>query len=162
MLTLLLGAMVSLAAVSGWLFLQQPAMLFHAAHALDANPTDWGMRYEGVRLTTADGLALQGWYIPRDGAQRVVLFLHGNDGNISHRGESIAIFQRLGLDVFIFDYRGYGRSEGRPDEQGLYRDAQAAWRYLAESRGVAPRQVVLRPLAGRCRGCASGRAGAGQ
>ena len=72
-----------------------------------------------------------------------MLFLHGNAGNISHRGESVAIFHALGVDVFIFDYRGYGRSGGRPSEDGLHRDAAAAWAYLTESRGFAARDVVI-------------------
>jgi fermentation-respiration switch protein FrsA (DUF1100 family) len=143
MLTLLLGVAASLAMISGWLFVQQPAMLFHPSRALDADPQDWGLHYENVQLTTADGFALNGWFIPRDGAERVVLFLHGNAGNISHRGDSIQIFHRLGLAVFIFDYRGYGRSQGSPDEKGFYRDADAAWRYLVETRGVAPKNIVI-------------------
>ena len=77
------------------------------------------------------------------GAAPVVLFCHGNAGNISHRLESIALFHRLGLSVLIFDYRGYGDSEGKPDEQGTYRDARAAWRHLRELRGVAGDDIIL-------------------
>jgi fermentation-respiration switch protein FrsA (DUF1100 family) len=73
----------------------------------------------------------------------VLLFFHGNAGNISHRRASLEIFHRLGLNVLILDYRGYGRSEGRPSEAGLYRDARAAWDYLLDDRGVAPADVVL-------------------
>lgn len=143
MLTLLLSVAASLVMINGWLFVQQPAMLFHPSRTLDAGPQDWGLHHEDVQLTTADGLALNGWFIPRDGAGRVVLFLHGNAGNISHRGESLQIFHRLGLAVFIFDYRGYGRSQGTPGEKGFYRDADAAWRYLVETRGIAPEDIVV-------------------
>jgi hypothetical protein len=76
-------------------------------------------------------------------ARGVLLFFHGNAGNISHRLDSIAIFNRLGLDVLIVDYRGYGQSTGRPTEAGTYRDAQAAWDYLRQARGVAADRVVI-------------------
>lgn len=74
---------------------------------------------------------------------RHAAFLHGNAGNISHRLDSLRIFHGLGLDVLILDYRGYGRSEGRPSEEGTYRDARAASRYLVEARGVAPERIVV-------------------
>jgi fermentation-respiration switch protein FrsA (DUF1100 family) len=69
--------------------------------------------------------------------------MHGNGGNISHRGDSLAIFHRLGFNVLIFDYRGYGRSEGVPGEHGLYEDAATAWQYLVEERGFASDDIVL-------------------
>ncbi|NNG14116.1 MAG: alpha/beta hydrolase, partial [Gammaproteobacteria bacterium] len=69
--------------------------------------------------------------------------MHGNGGNISHRGDSLAIFHRLGFNVFIFDYRGYGRSDGVPGERGLYEDAATAWQYLVEQRGFAGNDIVL-------------------
>jgi uncharacterized protein len=138
-LTLLLFAGL----LNGWMYLQQPALIFFPQRELEATPERWGLPYEDVHFTAADGVALHGWYLPHPGATRTLLFFHGNAGNISHRGESVAIFHRLGLDVFRFDYRGYGRSEGRPDEAGLYRDADAAWDYLVRARGIAPDRVVL-------------------
>lgn len=143
MMTALVSVLFALVVLNGWMFLQQPGMIFFPLRGMDATPTDWGMAYEDVSLESADGIELHGWYIPAAKAGRVVLFLHGNAGNISHRGESIAIFRRLGLDVFIFDYRGYGASEGKPSEAGLYQDAAAAWRYLVETRGVSPGNIVV-------------------
>lgn len=142
-LGIVLSMILSLVFLNGWMYLQQPAMIFYPMRTLEAEPTDWGMPFEDVRLTTADAVELHGWYIPAPNATRVLLFMHGNAGNISHRRDSIAIFRRLGLDVFIFDYRGYGRSQGAPDEAGLYCDAQAAWRYLTETRGVAAQDIVI-------------------
>ncbi|MGE5154521.1 MAG: alpha/beta hydrolase [Bdellovibrio bacteriovorus] len=121
----------------------QPAMVFLPSRDLAATPADWGMDYEDVWLRTEDGVRLHGWYLPHPGARRVLLFFHGNAGNISHRQASLEIFNRLGLGVLILDYRGYGRSEGRPSEQGLYRDARAAWDHLVEGLGVAPGDIVL-------------------
>ena len=143
MVNTVIVAVSALIALNGWMYLQQAAMTFYPERALDATPARWGMAYEDVFLSAQDGVKLHGWYIPRQGSKRVLLFMHGNAGNISHRGESIALFHRLGLNVLIFDYRGYGRSEGSPSEQGLYRDAAAAWRYLTETRGFDAREIVL-------------------
>lgn len=143
MIKLLLLLLVGMALWSGWLYLMQPRMVFYPLRKLQATPADWGLAYDDVTLHAQDGVRLHGWYLPSPGATRVLLFLHGNAGNISHRGDSIAIFHRLGLNVLILDYRGYGQSEGSPDEQGLYRDAEAAWRHLTEVRGFAPAEILL-------------------
>ena len=142
-MTIVVSMVLSWVFLNGWMYLQQPGMIFYPSRELEAQPTDWGMPYEDVFLKTADAVDVHGWYIPAQGATRALLFLHGNAGNISHRHDSIAIFRRLGLNVFIFDYRGYGRSQGVPDETGLYRDADAAWRYLTETRGVAAQDIVI-------------------
>jgi hypothetical protein len=142
-MTIVVSMVLSWVFLNGWMYLQQPGMIFYPSRELEAQPTDWGMPYEDVFLKTADAVELHGWYIPAPGATRALLFLHGNAGNISHRHDSIAIFRRLGLNVFIFDYRGYGRSQGIPDDTGLYRDADAAWRYLTETRGVAAQDIVI-------------------
>jgi alpha-beta hydrolase superfamily lysophospholipase len=108
-----------------------------------AVPSDIGLDYEDVVFETTDGVRLHGWYVSADQARGVVLFFHGNAGNISHRLDSIEFFHRLGFSVFIIDYRGYGRSEGKTDEQGTYRDAEAAWRHLIEARGIDPGKIVI-------------------
>ncbi|HEV7902988.1 MAG TPA: alpha/beta hydrolase [Pyrinomonadaceae bacterium] len=110
-------------------------------------------RTEDVQLTSADGVRLHGWYctpqVGRGGAlervetRRTLLFLHGNAGNISHRYEIIEEFVKLHINVLIIDYRGYGKSEGRPSEEGLYADARAAWDYLTQSRGIPASQIVI-------------------
>jgi fermentation-respiration switch protein FrsA (DUF1100 family) len=125
------------------MYLQQAAMIFFPDRLLNATPASWGLAYEDVFLSAEDGVELHGWYIPRQGSNRVLLFMHGNAGNISHRGESIAIFHRLGLNVLIFDYRGYGQSQGEPSEHGLYQDAAAAWQYLIETRGFDSQDIIL-------------------
>jgi fermentation-respiration switch protein FrsA (DUF1100 family) len=127
-------------------WLLQPKLLFFPFPEMVGTPADWGFAYEDVWLTTEDGVRLHGWFLPapnRRAAPHTLLFLHGNAGNISHRSASVAIFRELGLDQLIIDYRGYGQSEGRPSETGLYRDASAAWRWLTGSRGIAPADVVV-------------------
>ena len=125
------------------MFLRQPAMTFFPARELVATPTDWGLEYTDVYLRTEDAVNVHGWYIPKPGADRALLFLHGNGGNISHRGDSIEIFHRLGFHVLIIDYRGYGLSAGHPGEAGLYRDAAAAWNYLRETAGIPAQNIVI-------------------
>jgi fermentation-respiration switch protein FrsA (DUF1100 family) len=105
-------------------------------------PDDVGWDYEDLSIETDDGVDLHGWFVSGQ-SHRVLLFFHGNAGNISHRLESIRQFLTLGLSVLIIDYRGYGQSAGRPTEAGLYRDADAVWRYLTETRGVRPADVVV-------------------
>lgn len=139
----LIHLMIVLGLMAGGLYVLQPAMVFLPSRALEATPRDWGLEYKDVWLRTEDGVRLHGWYLPHPQARRVLLFFHGNAGNISHRQASLEIFQRLGLNVLILDYRGYGRSEGRPSERGLYRDARAAWDYLVAERGVSPADIVL-------------------
>lgn len=106
-------------------------------------PTDVGLEYEEVRISTTDSVVLDGWFVPADKARGVVLFFHGNAGNISHRHDSIQIFNSLGLDVLIFDYRGYGQSTGTPSEPGTYLDSEAVWRYLVEERSIPPQNIIL-------------------
>ncbi|NNC57634.1 MAG: alpha/beta hydrolase [Woeseiaceae bacterium] len=109
---------------------------------LTMTPADAGMDYEDVSIETADGVTLHGWFIAGQ-TSRVLLFFHGNAGNISHRLNSIGQFQDLGFSVLIIDYRGYGQSGGRTTEKGIYRDADAAWRYLTEARGIAASDIVI-------------------
>jgi fermentation-respiration switch protein FrsA (DUF1100 family) len=110
-------------------------------------------RVADVQLTAADGMRLHGWYgtphIGRGGAlepletKATLLFLHGNAGNISHRYEIINDLVQLPVNVLIIDYRGYGKSEGRPSEQGLYADARAAWDYLTTTRGIPASRILI-------------------
>ncbi len=109
---------------------------------LDATPADVGLVFEDVGFSAADGTQLHGWFIPgADGP--VILFFHGNAGNISHRLESIGQLNSLGASVFIIDYRGYGRSQGKTTETGTYDDALGAWNYLTGVRAIDPGQIVI-------------------
>ncbi len=125
------------------LYLRQDQLLYFPMPHISTTPGDINLPYEAINLTTSDGVKLSGWFIPAEDAQGVVLFFHGNAGNISHRLDSIEVFHRLGLSVLIIDYRGYGQSEGSPSEQGTYLDAEAAWKYLVKERQISPEQIVL-------------------
>ena len=140
----LLSGVLILGLALWWL---QPRMLFFPFESLSATPVDWGLDYEDVRFFAEDGVELHGWLISaptrRSTSPDTLLFFHGNAGNISHRRESIAIFTALGLDVLIIDYRGYGRSDGSPSEQGLYADAAAAWTWLTRTRAIPAEKIVI-------------------
>jgi hypothetical protein len=96
---------------------------------------------EDVFLTTSDGLKIHAWYVPQPGAAVTILYFHGNAGSLGDRREFIGKLQRAPANVLAVDYRGYGRSEGSPDEAGLYRDAQAAWDWLAAR--TPPERIVI-------------------
>jgi fermentation-respiration switch protein FrsA (DUF1100 family) len=108
-----------------------------------ATPRDAGLDYEEVQLNTADGESLHAWFVPAKHDRGTVLLFHGNAGNIAHRVEYLLMLHRLGYSSFIFDYRGYGKSSGKPSEPGTYRDAEAAWRYLTVTRNIEPRRIAL-------------------
>ena len=114
-------------AFAAYLFFFQSSFVYYPERTLSSDPGDIGLSFENVSFETRDGLKLSGWFIPCNSPRGIILFCHGNAGNISHRLESIQIFHQLGLGVFIFDYRGYGQSEGKPSEVGTYRDVEAAW-----------------------------------
>lgn len=98
---------------------------------------------QDVWFEAKDGVKLHGWHISREKAKATILFFHGNGGNLSGRLENIFLLHHLGLNVFIFDYRGYGRSEGEPNEKGVQLDSQAAYDTVLKQPGVAPQTLFL-------------------
>jgi fermentation-respiration switch protein FrsA (DUF1100 family) len=116
--------------------------LFFPTSEIVTTPAELGVHYEDVYFTTNDGLRLNGWFVP--GTSEITwLWFHGNGGNISHRTEEIVqIRHLLGVNLFIIDYRGYGKSQGTPSEQGTYQDARAALDYLRSRPDISPDQIV--------------------
>lgn len=125
------------------LFFRQSHMVYFPLAQVMQKPSDVGLAYESVTLMTADDVQLAGWYVPCEGARGTVLMCHGNGGNIGDRLHPISLFHELGLNVLIFDYRGYGASAGKPSEEGTYQDARAAWQYLTEKRNTPPDKIVV-------------------
>ena len=126
------------------LFIYAPQM---PTRELVATPADIGLEYEDLTLQTIDNEKINAWYIPTNKSNKeptkTVLFFHGNAGNISHRLETIKIYNNLGLDFLIFDYRGFGISTGKPSEQGTYLDADSVWKYLIEERKLEPKDIII-------------------
>ena len=106
---------------------------------------DWArasrLPLEDVWFSAEDGTRLFGWYVAARRPSPVMLWCHGNAGNIIHRLENLMALYDTGLSVFLFDYRGYGRSEGTPSEQGLYQDARDAYEYLTDVRRIEEKGV---------------------
>ena len=153
MMNTVLVLLVAYGAVVGLAFAFQDQLLFQPSSRLLATPDDAGMAYETVQLSTSDGETLHGWWIPApdisretspgEFGMRTLLFFHGNAGNISGRLQSVQQFHRLGLNVLIVDYSGYGQSTGEPSEQGLYCDADTCWEYLTQTRAIAPENIAV-------------------
>lgn len=146
-LALLLGALL-LARL-----LESGMIFFPARYPLGVwDPAQLGVDATEHSLRTADGLTLYAWWFPargdgdRDadaGNEPVLLWAHGNAGNLTGRAVHADAIAQRGLSVLVFDYRGYGKSEGRPSEQGIYRDIEAAYEFLVNELGVAPQRIVL-------------------
>jgi pimeloyl-ACP methyl ester carboxylesterase len=147
--TLLAVPLVLYAAVLLLLRAAEPRLVYApgASRTLTPPPPALGLVPERVEFRTADGVRLVGWVMRAAGdtAGRWLLMCHGNAGNLSDAGRPrhYAGLRGLGLSLLAFDYRGYGESSGAPDEAGLYRDADAAWGYLTQTLGVAPRRIVI-------------------
>jgi fermentation-respiration switch protein FrsA (DUF1100 family) len=136
---------IAYGAVLVLVFLFQSHLVFFPGTGREAvlTPQSYGMRFEPLQIRTADDETLDAWWVPAEDARGVVLFFHGNAGNISHRLDYLQMFHRLRYSTLIVDYRGYGRSTGTPSEAGTYRDAEAAWDYLRHARLAQPRDVVI-------------------
>ena len=122
-------------------------LIYFPSREIDLTPDSLGLEHDEVFLDASDGTRVHGWFLPalpRRSSSHTVLVCHGNAGNISGRlDRSLLLHRRLGVDVLLFDYRGFGRSEGRPSEEGTYRDAVAAHRYLVGERGIASERLIL-------------------
>jgi fermentation-respiration switch protein FrsA (DUF1100 family) len=142
---LLLPLAIAYGAVLVFVFLFQSHLVFFPGTGREAviTPRTYGLPFETVPIRTADGETLDAWWVPVENARGVVLFFHGNAGNISHRVDYLQMFHRLRYTTLIVDYRGYGKSTGTPSEAGTYRDAEAAWEYLLTVRGARPQDIVI-------------------
>jgi len=116
--------------------------LFHPTREVPVTPASIGLDFDDIYFKTGDSLLLNGWFVKTPAARSTMLFFHGNAGNISHRMEKILMFAKLGLNVFIFDYRGYGKSKGKPNEAGIYKDGLAAYDYLLTRKDVDSSKIV--------------------
>ncbi len=135
-------ALLYLVVVFAFYFLQKGFIHYPSAR-IDTTPDKHGFEYENINLNTDDSARLHGWFLPHPNPRFTLLFYHGNAGNISHRIDSFRIFHDLGLSVFIYDYRSYGLSTGKLTENAMYQDAELAWKYLTDTRGIPPKQIIV-------------------
>lgn len=106
---------------------------------------DWkpaSLPVHDVSLVAADGVKLHAWWIPAENSKFTFLAFHGNASNIANRAAVYSFLHQTPSNVLALEYRGYGRSEGTPSEAGLYRDADAAYKYLVQAKGIAPDTII--------------------
>lgn len=120
-----------------------PYLVYRPTRLIEGTPSRAGLEYREIFFKTKDGVTLYAWFIPAEEPRATVLHCHGNSGNISDRIDTIKIYHDMGISLFIFDYRGYGRSKGSPSEKGTYKDAEAAWNYLVEEMGIEPGDIII-------------------
>jgi uncharacterized protein len=138
-----------------FLFVAQGKFIFFPTRVIETTPKDFQLQYQDVVLpissTNSAVETVHGWWIPTSKIsqnntqlEKVVLYLHGNGLNVGANVEHANRFHRLGLSVFLIDYRGYGKSQGEfPTESQVYEDAELAWNYLVKQRGINPKQIYI-------------------
>ncbi len=117
--------------------------LYYPTRTIGETPAVIGLNYQDVFLVTDDRVKIHGWFVPCEGAAGTLLIFHGNAGNIGDRVPWIEMLHKLGVNVFIIDYRGYGKSEGEPFEEGLYQDARAAGDWWVKERQSRGEKLIL-------------------
>jgi fermentation-respiration switch protein FrsA (DUF1100 family) len=127
----------------GYVSYIENSKMFFPDRDIGFTPEMVSLEFEDVYIEAEDKVKINGWFIPAPDNRYTVLFCHGNGGNIAGRLDKIMLLRNIGASVFIIDYRGYGRSQGRPCERGVYADARAAYDYLVNGRGLKPEQIVL-------------------
>jgi len=122
-------------------YLEHTAVFF-PSRSMNSTPAQAGMPYEDVYLITSDGIKINAWLVKSSPSASTILFAHGNAGTISDRVMKLKFFHDLGLNVLVFDYRGYGKSQGRPTEKGIYLDAQAVYDYLQSRPDIDHGRII--------------------
>jgi pimeloyl-ACP methyl ester carboxylesterase len=146
--TLLLAALCVYATLCLLFWQGQWQLVFKPSPTVTATPASVGLKYDEIRFDSTETgvLQLDGWWIPADGstATRTVLLLHDGSGSLSDTLPQLQALHRLGLNIFAFDYRGFGKSVNiHPSQASTYEDADAAWRYLTDTRHLSPSAIVL-------------------
>lgn len=140
---LLIIALIGCGLIVGYVRYLEKKYLFYPKKEITRYPSSYNIPFEDVYIKTRDGLLINGWFIPHDNAKYTLLFFHGNGGNIGYRLEKLQILNSIGINIFIIDYRAYGKSQGSPSEKGFYSDATAAFRYLTDERKIPAEKIIL-------------------
>jgi hypothetical protein len=137
--------LVAILGAALWLYARrfERSHLYFPERAYETTPSDLGLSFREISFPTSDGETITGWWLPAQSARGALLYCHGNGGNVSTNLVNARVFHDLGLSVLLFDYRGYGKSSGRPSEEGTYRDARAAFSQLTGALGIPPEQIVI-------------------
>lgn len=127
----------------GLMYLFQNKLLFMPSSGMVQTPESLGIEAEDFWVNTDDGVRVHGWYFPNENADFVIVLSHGNAGNISYRIEIARTLLNTGAAVLMYDYRGYGKSEGSPSEKGLYRDIEAVIEGLVDKKGYKEERIIM-------------------
>jgi pimeloyl-ACP methyl ester carboxylesterase len=129
------------------LYFGQSNLVYMPSKDVIETPETVGIKFEDIQIVTKDNVNLDAWFVPAKDdnpvGKGVILFCHGNGGNISNRLSYLPIFKDLGLSTLLFDYRGYGKSEGKPTEEGTYADVEAVWQYLTQEKQIPPQKIII-------------------
>jgi uncharacterized protein len=117
--------------------------VYYPSRQLSADPGNVGLDFQDIAVVAEDNVKLHGWFVRSEGASRTIMIFHGNGGNIGDRVSWVRLLHDLGVHVFIFDYRGYGKSEGKPFEEGLYRDARAVYNWWVRERRPRGERLII-------------------
>jgi uncharacterized protein len=117
--------------------------VYYPSRQLSADPGNVGLNFQDIVVVAEDNVKLHGWFVPSEGANRTMMIFHGNGGNIGDRVPWVRLLHDLGVHVFVFDYRGYGKSEGNPFEEGLYRDARAVYGWWVRERQPRGEKLII-------------------
>ncbi|MCX5804900.1 MAG: alpha/beta hydrolase [Proteobacteria bacterium] len=134
--------LVAYSIIMGAIYFKQDSMIYFPEKEILQTPQSINLYYREVNFQTKDNINISGWYIPANPEKGIILFCHGNAGNVSHVIERIRIFHEMNFSALFFDYRGYGKSTGKPSEEGTYLDAEAAWDYLIQC-GNSPEKIIV-------------------
>jgi hypothetical protein len=139
------GIALAYAALVALVWLIQDRLIYYPqmGREIAMTPAARGLAYDDFTIRTEDGEKLNVWWVPAARPRGAVLLFHGNAGNISHRIDYALMFRGLGYSTLLVDYRGYGKSTGKPSEEGTYKDADAAWRWLTQTRGIPEERIVV-------------------
>ncbi|MCP4050966.1 MAG: alpha/beta hydrolase [bacterium] len=134
-----------------FIYFSQSKLIYFPKRDILQTPQTLGLSYENIDIKTSDNTIINAWFIPADKSDLTILYCHGNAGNISYHLDKIPLFNQLDITTLIFDYRGYGKSQGKTTEEGTYIDAEAAWDYLINERNTDPDKLIIY---GHSLGCA--------
>jgi len=138
---IMLAVLYVIACVLG--YFAQPFITYFPSRKIFSTPAALALNYEQLNFVASDGVRISGWFVPADKAQFTVIYCHGNGGNLSYYLDVAAFLNRLNLNCLLFDYRGYGESEGKPTENGTYLDAEAAYKWLVNEKKITPSQIII-------------------
>jgi len=134
------------AAVCLYIYMAQDRMFYFPTKDFAVNPDDYNLEFQDIFINVGQDETIHAWYFPysqNPDSAKTVLFCHGNGGNISHRIETVIFLLQRGVNVMLFDYRGYGRSSGSPTESNTYDDVKAAYDWLISEKSVKPSNIII-------------------